>query len=193
MHSGFLPDGVHPGFLAGGALQGAGVQSDLASQNHISHSGGGSFVQANPQLPLSQAQCEQFLNFLKCHMATGSSNDGQTGHQAAAVMTSYPSIPHFLPSTSSSPSTSSNFSSNSLWIPPNLSHSIFAAQVVCRQAYKSNTWIIDTRGNRPHGSFCCSIDFHYLHSSYLCLFAKWGTGLSHTHRHSAYFFYFDFN
>ena len=79
-------------------MQGAGVQSDLASQNHLGHSGGGSFVQASPQLPLSQAQCEQFLNFLKCHMATGSGNDAQTGHQAATVMTSYPSIPHiYLP------------------------------------------------------------------------------------------------
>ena len=144
MHSSFLPGGVHPGFLAGEALQGASVQSNLASQNHIGHSSGGSFVQASPQLPLSQAQCEQFLNFLKCRMAIGPDNDAQTGHQAAAVMTSYPSIPHSLPSTSSSPSTSSNFSGNSLWIPPNLSHSIFAAQVVDRQAYKSNTWIIDT-------------------------------------------------
>ena len=48
MHSGFLPVGVHLGSLVGGALQGAGVQSDLALQNHISHSGGGPFVQANP-------------------------------------------------------------------------------------------------------------------------------------------------
>ena len=59
-------------------------------------------------------------------------------------MTSYPSIPHSLPSTSSSPSTLSNFKGNFLWIPPNLSHSIFATQVVDRQAYKSNTWIINT-------------------------------------------------
>ena len=48
VHSGFLPVGVHLGSLVGGALQGAGVQSDLALQNHISHSGGGPFVQANP-------------------------------------------------------------------------------------------------------------------------------------------------
>ena len=109
MHSGFLSGSVHLGFLARGALQGAGVQSVLASQNHIGHSGGGPFVQASPQLPLSQAQCEQFLNFLKLFMATGSGNDAQTGHQATAVMTSYPFIPHSLPSTSSSPSTSSNF------------------------------------------------------------------------------------
>ena len=53
MHSSFLPGGVRPGFLAGGALQGAGVQLNLASQNHIGHSGGGSFVQASPQLPLT--------------------------------------------------------------------------------------------------------------------------------------------
>ena len=98
----FLPGGMNSGFLLGGAMQGAGVQPDLApqmaSQNHVAHSSAGSFVQASPQLPLSQAQCEQFLNFLKCHMATGSGNDAQTGHQAATVMTSYPSIPHiYLP------------------------------------------------------------------------------------------------
>ena len=63
-------------------------------------------------------------------MAAGSGNDAQTGHQAASIMTSYPSIPHPLPSTSSFPSTSSNFSGNSFWIPPNFSHSIFVAQVV---------------------------------------------------------------
>ena len=115
----------------------------MASQNHVAHSSVGSFVQASPQLPLSQAQCEQFLNFLKCHMAARLGTDAQTGHQATSVMTSYPSIPHPSASTSSSPSTSSYFSGNSSWTPPNLSHSIFVAQVVDRQAYKSNTWIID--------------------------------------------------
>ena len=144
VHSSFPPGDVHSGLLPGGALQGASVQSDLASQNHVGHSGGGSFVQASPQLLLSQAQCEQFLNFMKCHMTAGSGNDAQIGHQATFVMTSYPSIPHLLPSTSSSPSTLSNFSGKSFWIPPNLSHSIFAAQAGDRQAYKSNTWIIDT-------------------------------------------------
>ena len=55
VHFGFLPGGVHSGFLPGGVLQGAGVQpsvsciqSNLASQNHVGHSGGGSFVQASP-------------------------------------------------------------------------------------------------------------------------------------------------
>jgi len=60
-------------------------------------------------------------------------------------MAPYPSIPQPSPSTSSSPSYPSNFSGNPYWISPNLSHSIFAAQVVDRHAYKSNTWIIDTR------------------------------------------------
>ena len=58
VHSSLLCGGMHSGFLLGGALQGDGVQSDLASQNHVGHSGGGSFVQASPQLSLSQAQCE---------------------------------------------------------------------------------------------------------------------------------------
>ena len=77
-------------------------------------------------------------------MVARSDNDAQTAHQVAFIMTSYPSIPHPLPSTSSSPPSSSKFSGNSSWISPNLSHSFFAAQVVDRQAYKSNTWIIDT-------------------------------------------------
>ena len=77
-------------------------------------------------------------------MASGLGNDAQTAHQAASVMAPYPSISQPLPSTSSSPSCSSNFSGNPYWIPPNLSYSIFAAQVVDRHAYKSNTWIIDT-------------------------------------------------
>ena len=89
-------------------------------------------MQASPQVPLSQAQCEQFLNFLKCHMVARSDNDAQTPHQVAFIMTSYPSIPHPLPSTSSSPPSSSKFSGNSSWISPNLSHSFFAAQVVDR-------------------------------------------------------------
>nr|POE55546.1 hypothetical protein CFP56_67891 [Quercus suber] len=42
MHSGFLLGGVHSDFLAGGASQGASVQSNLASRNHIGISGGGS-------------------------------------------------------------------------------------------------------------------------------------------------------
>ena len=46
--------------------------------------------------------------------------------------------------TSNSTSSSSNFSSNPFWIPPNFSHSVFSAQVVDRTAFKSDSWIIDT-------------------------------------------------
>ena len=55
IQSSFLSGSVHSSFLPGGALQGPGVQLDLASQNHVGHSGGGSFMQASPQLSLSQA------------------------------------------------------------------------------------------------------------------------------------------
>ena len=55
----FLPGGMNSGFLPGGAMQGASVQpnlaSQMASQNHVAHFNAGSFVQASPQLPLSQA------------------------------------------------------------------------------------------------------------------------------------------
>ena len=37
-----------------------------------------------------------------------------------------------------------NFSGNPFWLPFNLSHSIFSAHIIDRQAYKSNDWIIDT-------------------------------------------------
>ena len=37
-----------------------------------------------------------------------------------------------------------NFSGNPFWLPLNLSHSIFSAHIIDRQAYKSNDWIIDT-------------------------------------------------
>ena len=42
-------------FPKGAGVQPSGVciQSDLASQNHVGHSGGGSFVQASPQVPVS--------------------------------------------------------------------------------------------------------------------------------------------
>ena len=104
-NAGFPPGGMNsvlfPGEVMPGVMPSANVQpnlaSQLASQNHVAHPSAGSLVQASPQLPLSQAQCEQFLNFLKCHMATGSSTDAKTSHQAASVMTSYPSIPQSSP------------------------------------------------------------------------------------------------
>ena len=101
-------------------------------------------MQVGPQVTLSLAQCEQFLTFLKNYMAFGLGNGAQTAHQAASVMALKPSNTQPSPSTSTSPSCSSNFSGNPYWISHNLSHSIFAAQVVDRHPYKSNTWIIDT-------------------------------------------------
>ena len=52
-----------------------------------------------------------------------------------------------LPSSTatSTSSSSSNFSGNPFWIPPNFTHFIFSAQVIDRQCFKSNSWIIDTR------------------------------------------------
>ena len=48
------------------------------------------------------------------------------------------------PTVASASSSSSNFSSNPFWIAPNLSHSIFSAQVIDRHCFKSNSWILDT-------------------------------------------------
>ena len=134
-----------------GVLPNVNAQSDMvpASQNFLGHSFGGSHSQVSPQAslsqcPLSQAQCEQFLNFLKNYMALGSSNSAQTGHQVTSIMATKSSIPQTSPSTYTSPSFSSKFSGNSYWIPPNFSHSIFSAQVVDRHAYKTDTWILDT-------------------------------------------------
>ena len=53
--------------------------------------------------------------------------------------------PALLASTATSTSSSSsNFSGNPFWIPPNFTHSIFSAQVIDSQCFKSNSWIIDT-------------------------------------------------
>ena len=49
-----------------------------------------------------------------------------------------------------------NFSGNPFWLPPNLSHSIFLAQYVNRQAYKPQAWIIDT-GTTNHTVHSVSI------------------------------------
>ena len=80
---------------------------------------------------------------MKKNSASKSGNGTQATHQVASVMAPASSIQPITPSTSSSPSYSSNFSGNQHWIPPNFSHSIFSTQVVDRHAYKSNDWIID--------------------------------------------------
>ena len=51
-----------------------------------------------------------------------------------------------LPSSTatSTSSFSSNFLGNPFWISPNFTHSIFSAQVINKQCFKSNSWIIDT-------------------------------------------------
>ena len=48
------------------------------------------------------------------------------------------------PIAASASSSSSNFSGNPFWIAPNLSHSIFSAQVIDRHYLGSNSWILDT-------------------------------------------------
>jgi len=100
------------------------------------------------QCPITKAQCEQLLNYLKLYSVFGSGNGIQTSHQAASVMTSMmpfvASQPSFTVSSSIS-SPSSNFLGNPFWFPPNLSHSIFSTQIVNRHEFKSYDWIIDTR------------------------------------------------
>ena len=141
-----FPSALSVGLSTASVLPNVNAQSDLipTSQNLLGHAFGGSHSQVSPQAslsqcPLSQAQCEQFLNFLKTYMAPGSSNSAQTGHQVASVMATTSSIPQPSPSTSTSPSCSSIFSGNPYWIPPNFCHSIFSTQVVDKHAYKSDT------------------------------------------------------
>ena len=94
---------------------------------------------------MSQVQCEQLLNFLKVHNASSSGFGtpncigAQTTSQGASVVA--PTLPS--PTATSTSSSSSNFSGNPSWIPPNFSHSIFSAQVIDRQCFKSNSWIIN--------------------------------------------------
>ena len=55
VNSGFMPTRVLPnnGAQSSGALRNACIQSNIASQNHVGHSFGGSNVQAGPQVTLS--------------------------------------------------------------------------------------------------------------------------------------------
>ena len=94
VNSGFMPTRVLPnaGAQSSSALQNACIQLDIASQKHVGYSFGGSYVQAGPQVTLSQAQCEHFLNFWKNYMAFGLGNGAQTAHQVAFVMAPNPSI-----------------------------------------------------------------------------------------------------
>ena len=52
-------------------------------------------------------------------------------------------LPSFTATSTSS--SSSNFLGNPFLIPPNFTYSIFSAQVIDRQCFKFNSWIIDTR------------------------------------------------
>ena len=49
----------------------------------------------------------------------------------------------FPSSSFNSASSSSNFSGNLFWIPPNFSHFVFSAQIADRAVFKSDSWIID--------------------------------------------------
>ena len=132
------PFGAQTGFQNGVGNTPFGIAHG-ASGNPV----GGAFLQQNPssyqpQCPISLAQCEQLLSFLKGYSCSGSGFGTQTSH-VASVMT--PNAISALPQTSSSSSfpssfnsasSSSNFSSNPFWIPHNFSHSVFSTQVVDR-------------------------------------------------------------
>nr|POE91606.1 hypothetical protein CFP56_25649 [Quercus suber] len=67
-----------------GVLHNGSAQFDLVptSQTFLGHTFEGSHSQVSPQAslsqcPLSQAQCEQFLSFLKSYIASGSSTSAQ--------------------------------------------------------------------------------------------------------------------
>lgn len=89
-----------------------------------------------PQCPITQSQCEQLLSFLAFQSLKEASNHQVApAYQAASVLSPLTNVaasssaslpPHFV----------NNFSGNPFWLPPNLSHSIFSAQYVDRQAYK---------------------------------------------------------
>ena len=145
------PFGAQTGFQNGVGNTPFGT-AHAASGNLV----GGVFLQQNsssyqPQCPISPAQCEQLLSFLKGHASSSSGFGTQTNHVDSVMA---PNAISALPQTSSSSSfpsssfnlasSSSNFSGNPFWIPPNFSYSVFSTQVVDRTMFKSNSWIIDT-------------------------------------------------
>ena len=144
------PFGAQTGFQNGVGNTSFGIAHGASGS-----SVGGSFLQQNPssyqpQCPISPAQCEQLLSFVKGYAGSSSSLGfgTQTSH-VASVMTpnaisALPQTPSSLPSPSNSASISSNFLGNPFWIPSNFSHSVFSAQVVEKTTFKSDSWIIDT-------------------------------------------------
>nr|POE64282.1 hypothetical protein CFP56_36928 [Quercus suber] len=94
-------------------------------QGASGNSFGGSFLQQSPQsfqaqCPISQAQCEQLLSFLKGYVGAGSGIGTQIGQAASVMVPNTISTPlqtsalvtlhSSLPFTSNSASCSSNFS-----------------------------------------------------------------------------------
>lgn len=101
----------------------SGFQNVAASTPFgIAHgASGGSFLQQSPhsyqhQCPISQAQCEQLLSFLKGYVGTSSGFGTQTSHVASAMtpnaISTSPQAQSSLTFTSNSTPYSSSFSGN---------------------------------------------------------------------------------
>ena len=97
-----------------------------------------------PQCPITQNQCGQLLSFLASQSFKEAATSQPTPTHQVAFVLSPLSNATATASTSSTMPYFTNFSGNPFWLPPNLSHSIFSAHIIDRQAYKSNDWIINT-------------------------------------------------
>ena len=112
-----------------------------------------------PQCPITQNQCEQILSFLASQSFKEAATSQPTSTHQVAFVLSPLSNAAATASTSSTMPYFTNFSGNPFWLPPNLSHSIFSAHIIDRQAYKSNDWIINTGAtdHMVHSVSCLTI------------------------------------
>ena len=122
------------------------------------------------QCPITQAHCDQLLNFLKSLSITDWSNSvSQTSSAYESAMVnpgaqfqSGGATSHF----------NNNFTGNTISpSTPSIDskHSIFSASIVDRQAFASKDWILDT-GNWSYSPFNPSSYHHYFCHQYCCSF-----------------------
>ena len=137
------------------------------------------------QCPITQAQCEQLLSFMKSQSITDRTNSAyQTSSAYESAMVNFGAqfqsggaTSHFINNFTGnpiSPSTPSSIDSK---------HSIFSASIADKQAFASNDWILDT-GNCSYSPFDSSSYHHYFCHQYCCSFTYFGNSIINSHRHS---------
>ena len=137
------------------------------------------------QCPITQAQCDLLLNFLKSQsIADWTNSASQTSAYGSAMVNSGAQFQ--FDGTASSHSIN-NFTGNiiSSSTPSSIDskHSIFSASIAGKQAFASKDWILDT-GNWSYSPFNPSSYDHYFCHQYCWSFIYFGNSISNSFRHS---------